>query len=101
MIRHGYKGAAELSATIDYLFGYDATAGVAEDWMYEQVAEQYLLDADVAASWRSRTRGRRAGSPSGCSRRPSAGMWAAPTTRRWRDPRALPRPRGRARGGPA
>jgi cobaltochelatase CobN len=48
MIRHGYKGAAELSATVDYLFGYDATTGVAEDWMYEQVAERYLLDADVA-----------------------------------------------------
>jgi cobaltochelatase CobN len=48
MIRHGYKGAAEMSATVDYLFGYDATAGVAEDWMYEQVAEKYLLDADVA-----------------------------------------------------
>jgi cobaltochelatase CobN len=49
MIRHGYKGAAELSATVDYLFGYDATAGVAEDWMYEQVAARYLLDDDVAA----------------------------------------------------
>jgi cobaltochelatase CobN len=49
MIRHGYKGAAELSATVDYLFGYDATTGVAEDWMYEQVAERYLLDADVAS----------------------------------------------------
>jgi cobaltochelatase CobN len=49
MIRHGYKGAAELAATVDYLFGYDATTGVAEDWMYEQVAERYLLDADVAA----------------------------------------------------
>jgi cobaltochelatase CobN len=49
MIRHGYKGAAELSATVDYLFGYDATTGVAEDWMYERVAERYLLDADIAA----------------------------------------------------
>jgi cobaltochelatase CobN len=49
MIRHGYKGAAELSATVDYLFGYDATAGVAEDWMYEQVAAKYLLDEDIAA----------------------------------------------------
>ena len=48
MIRHGYKGAAELAATVDYLFGYDATAGVAEDWMYDQVAEKYLLDDDVA-----------------------------------------------------
>ena len=48
MIRHGYKGAAELSATVDYLFGYDAMAGIAEDWMYEQVAERYLLDPAVA-----------------------------------------------------
>ncbi|MBV9818463.1 MAG: cobaltochelatase subunit CobN, partial [Solirubrobacterales bacterium] len=48
MIRHGYKGAAELAATVDYLFGYDAMAGVAEDWMYEQVAERYLLDPGVA-----------------------------------------------------
>ncbi len=48
MIRHGYKGAAELSATVDYLFGYDAMAGVADDWMYEQVAERYLLDPSVA-----------------------------------------------------
>ncbi len=49
MIRHGYKGAAELSATVDYLFGYDATTGVAEDWMYEDLARRYLLDEDVAA----------------------------------------------------
>ncbi len=49
MIRHGYKGAAELSATVDYLFGYDATTGVAEDWMYEDVARKYLLDPDVGA----------------------------------------------------
>ena len=35
MMRHGYKGAFELSATVDYLFGYDATTGVVEDWMYE------------------------------------------------------------------
>ncbi len=48
MIRHGYKGAAELSATVDYLFGYDATTGVAEDWMYEQVAAKYLLDPEIA-----------------------------------------------------
>ena len=42
--RHGYKGGLELAATVDYLFGYDATAGVAEDWMYEQVAQAYALD---------------------------------------------------------
>lgn len=42
--RHGYKGGLELTATVDYLFGYDATAEVMSDWMYEQVAESYLFD---------------------------------------------------------
>ncbi len=42
--RHGYKGGLELAATVDYLFGYDATAGVVEDWMYERVAGAYALD---------------------------------------------------------
>jgi cobaltochelatase CobN len=42
--RHGYKGGLELAATVDYLFGYDATAAVADDWMYEQVARNYALD---------------------------------------------------------
>ncbi len=46
MRRHGYKGAFELAATVDYLFGYDATAGVVADWMYEQLAATYVLDPD-------------------------------------------------------
>ncbi|SDB80595.1 cobaltochelatase CobN [Raineyella antarctica] len=44
MQRHGYKGAFELAATVDYLFGFDATAGVVDDWMYEQLVESYVLD---------------------------------------------------------
>jgi len=44
MRRHGYKGAFEMAATVDYLFGYDATAGVVDDWMYAQVADEYLFD---------------------------------------------------------
>ncbi|MDN5932186.1 MAG: cobaltochelatase subunit CobN, partial [Pseudonocardia sp.] len=44
MQRHGYKGAFELAATVDYLFGYDATAGVVDDWMYTQLAESYVFD---------------------------------------------------------
>jgi cobaltochelatase CobN len=47
MQRHGYKGAFELAATVDYLFGFDATAGVVEDWMYHQLAEAYVFDSGV------------------------------------------------------
>ncbi|WP_435869684.1 cobaltochelatase subunit CobN [Actinoplanes xinjiangensis] len=52
MRRHGYKGAFELAATVDYLFGYDATAGVVTDWMYEQLAASYVLDAENQAFMR-------------------------------------------------
>ncbi|HEY0815739.1 MAG TPA: cobaltochelatase subunit CobN [Pseudonocardia sp.] len=44
MQRHGYKGAFELAATVDYLFGYDATAGVVDDWMYATLATEYVFD---------------------------------------------------------
>lgn len=47
MRQHGYKGGLELTATVDYLFGYDATAEVMDDWMYEQVSQTYALDAET------------------------------------------------------
>ena len=49
MRRHGYKGAFEMAATVDYLFGYDATAGVVADWMYESLAQSYVLDPENQA----------------------------------------------------
>jgi cobaltochelatase CobN len=32
---------------VDYLFGWDATTGVVTDWMYEQLAQSYVLDPDT------------------------------------------------------
>jgi len=48
-MRHGYKGAFEMAATVDYLFAYDATARCVEDHMYAGVAAAYLLDPAVQA----------------------------------------------------
>jgi cobaltochelatase CobN len=44
MRRHGYKGAFEMAATVDYLFGWDATTGVIADWQYEKLTSAYVLD---------------------------------------------------------
>ncbi|MFG2114536.1 cobaltochelatase subunit CobN [Streptomyces sp. NPDC048718] len=49
MRRHGYKGAFELAATVDYLFGYDATTGVVADWMYDKLTQEYVLDPENQA----------------------------------------------------
>ncbi|MEG4419666.1 cobaltochelatase subunit CobN [Microcoleus sp. LAD1_D5] len=48
-MRHGYKGAFEIAATVDFLFAYDATANCVEDFMYEGIAEAYIFDEKVQA----------------------------------------------------
>lgn len=46
MRNHGYKGAFEMAATVDYLFGYDATAQVMDDWMYETLTDEYVANPE-------------------------------------------------------
>jgi cobaltochelatase CobN len=48
-MRHGYKGAFEIAATVDFLFAYDATANCVEDFMYEGIAEAYIFNEKVHA----------------------------------------------------
>jgi len=47
VMRHGYKGAFEMAATVDYLFAYDATANCVADHMYTGVAQAYIFDQQV------------------------------------------------------
>lgn len=47
MKRHGYKGAGDMSRMVDIVFGWDATAEVVEDWMYESLARTYPLNEDM------------------------------------------------------
>jgi cobaltochelatase CobN len=44
MKRHGYQGAADLSRTMDTVLGWDATVEVVENWMWEGLAQKYVLD---------------------------------------------------------
>ncbi|GIT07520.1 MAG: hypothetical protein CM1200mP30_11500 [Pseudomonadota bacterium] len=46
MREHGYKGAHEMAATVDFLFGYDATCDIVADYQYEEVANKLLLDPE-------------------------------------------------------
>ncbi|MEM6986987.1 MAG: cobaltochelatase subunit CobN, partial [Pseudomonadota bacterium] len=50
--RHGYKGAFEMAATVDYLFAFDATARVVDDYQYQFVTETYVLDESNRAFMR-------------------------------------------------
>jgi cobaltochelatase CobN len=47
VMRHGYKGAFEIAATVDYLFAFAATAAVVEDNHFEALFDAYLADEVV------------------------------------------------------
>jgi cobaltochelatase CobN len=41
---HGYKGAFEMAATVDYLFAYDATTHLIADYQYQKVSDAFVFD---------------------------------------------------------
>jgi cobaltochelatase CobN len=47
VMRHGYKGAFEIAATVDYLFAFAATAQVVEDHHFDALYGAYLADEQV------------------------------------------------------
>ena len=49
VMRHGYKGAFEMAATVDYLFAFAATARVVADHHFDAVFEAYLNDPEILA----------------------------------------------------
>ncbi len=79
MQRHGYKGAFEMAATVDYLFGYDATAGVVDDWMYESLTREYVQDPQVAEFMRRSNPWARKGIAERLVEAAQRGMWAEPS----------------------
>ncbi|MEU2432544.1 cobaltochelatase subunit CobN [Streptomyces sp. NPDC007861] len=78
MRRHGYKGAFELAATVDYLFGYDATTGVIADWMYDKLTETYVLDPENREFLRQANPWALHGIAERLLEAESRGMWAKP-----------------------
>jgi len=47
VMRHGYKGAFEMAATVDYMVGFAATTGAVRDDHFDAVFDAYIADASV------------------------------------------------------
>ncbi len=47
MRNHGYKGAFEMAATVDYAFGYSATTGLVKDHHFEAIAQTLLIEQEA------------------------------------------------------
>ena len=47
MKKNGYKGCFEFSATLDYLYAYDATTKLVSNWCYEKIYNSWMDDRDL------------------------------------------------------
>ncbi|WP_426130146.1 cobaltochelatase subunit CobN [Pararhizobium sp. PWRC1-1] len=47
VMRHGYKGAFEIAATVDYMFAFAATTGAVRSHHFEAVYQAYVMDERV------------------------------------------------------
>ncbi|MGH6954515.1 MAG: cobaltochelatase subunit CobN, partial [Alphaproteobacteria bacterium] len=47
VMRHGYKGAFEMAATVDYLFAFAATTGAVADHHFDAIFEAYIASDEV------------------------------------------------------
>jgi cobaltochelatase CobN len=52
IMRHGYKGAFEMAATVDYTFAFAATTGAVQDHHFDAIFDAYIGDAQVLEFWR-------------------------------------------------
>jgi magnesium chelatase subunit H len=47
MLKHGYEGVRQIEAHITNTMGWSATTGQVASWVYQQLTETYVLDADM------------------------------------------------------
>ena len=47
MLKHGFRGVAEIENHVSNTFGWSATADAVDDWVYTEVARTYVLDAEM------------------------------------------------------
>jgi magnesium chelatase subunit H len=47
MLKHGFRGVAEIESHVSNTFGWSATADAVDDWIYTEVAKTFLFDATM------------------------------------------------------
>lgn len=53
MLKHGFRGVAEIESHISNTFGWSATADAVDDWVYTEVAKTFILDEEMLDRLRS------------------------------------------------
>jgi magnesium chelatase subunit H len=47
MLKHGFRGVAEIESHVANTFGWSATADAVDDWVYTEVAKTFVLDEEM------------------------------------------------------
>jgi magnesium chelatase subunit H len=47
MLKHGFRGVAEIESHVSNTFGWSATADAVDDWVYTEVAKTFILDREM------------------------------------------------------
>jgi magnesium chelatase subunit H len=47
MLKHGFRGVAEIESHVSNTFGWSATADAVDDWVYTEVAKTFVLDREM------------------------------------------------------
>ena len=47
MLKHGYDGVRQIEAHVTNTMGWSATTGAVAPWVYQQLTQTYMLDADM------------------------------------------------------
>ncbi len=49
MLKHGFRGVAEIEGHVSNTFGWSATADAVDDWIYTEVAQTFVLNEEMLA----------------------------------------------------
>jgi cobaltochelatase CobN len=49
MKRHGYKGAGDISKRVGRVYGWEASTGEVDDWIFDDIAKTFVLDDENRA----------------------------------------------------
>jgi magnesium chelatase subunit H len=53
MLKHGFSGVAEIEHHVTNTFGWSATTGAVDEWIYDEIAGRYILDSAMLQRLRS------------------------------------------------
>ena len=89
VMRHGYKGAFEIAATVDYMFAFAATTGAVQSHHFDLAYDAYLGDREVRTFLADNNPAALAEIADRLAEAVQRGLWSPRSNSAWRELQAL------------